>query len=248
MVDSAKSEFTKREEAAKQQVIGDSVQAGVQIVTGILGAVSSAKSIAGLKGANAKTLKAWTKTEDLKPLQANVFKAKADAAKISIEVPGAKEIKANTDLKRASGQALTAGEQRAANKAERLLTRFNAEERKLGIGEEKLRFKRAKIDKLNNEAHEETQLIRAQQDYRQAIIGAVGKLGDVAALSMKFKASMTQVDADREALDKNLAQSGEQAALDAYQQLRDSLKSALQMIQAIEQAMASSMSSMARSI
>lgn len=248
MVDSAKAEFTKRGEAAKQQLIGDVVQAGIQVVTGVLGAASSAKSIAGLKGANAKTVQAWKKTEDLKPLQATVFKAKTDAANLSVKVPGAKQIKADADMKQAAGQALTKDEKTAAREAERILTRSNAEERKLNIGDEKLKHKRAKIDKLNEEAHQETQLIRAEQDLRQAVFGAVSKLGDLTAATMKFQSSMTQIEADKEALAKSLAQSGEQAALDAYQQLRDSLKSALQMIQAIEQAMASSMSSMARSI
>ncbi len=82
----------------------------------------------------------------------------------------------------------------------------------------------------------------------QAVGGVLNKTVDMGAAQMKFMVSMKQVEADKEALAKNLAQSGEQAALDAYQQLRDSLKSALQMIQAIEQAMSSSLAALSKSI
>ncbi len=245
---SAQAEYIQKEKAANEQRIGDMVQAGMSIATGVLGVVSSSVSIARLGGANAKTAEAWKKTTDLKPAQANLIQTKKIAADVSMELPGAKKIIANADAKIAAGGTLSAGEQRSADQAKKLLSKSHAMDRKVEALDDQLKFKRADIDRLNNESYEMTQGIRAWQDLSQAVGGMANKSADMAAAQMKFNAAMSQVAADKEALAKNLAQSGEQAALDAYQQLRDSLKSALQMVQAIEQAMSSSLSSMARSI
>ncbi len=247
-VTSAKAEFEKRERAAQEQRVGDMVSAGMQCVSGVLSVVTSGASIAKLKGANAKTADAWSKTQDLKPGQANLSQTKKIAGDIAMEAPGAKKIIANADAKVASGGILTAAEQRHVDQAKKVLTKSNAMERKVGALEDDLKLKRSAIDQLNSEAHESTQMARAWQDLSQGISGVVRGSGEFYAAQAKFQASISQVEADKEALAKNLATSGEQAALDAYQQLRDSLKSALQMIQAIEQSMSSSMSSMARSI
>ncbi len=245
---SAQAEFKKRETAAEEQRTADMVQAGMQIATGVLSVVSSSVSIVRLGGANTKTAEAWKKTTDLKPAQANLIQTKKIAADVSMELPGAKKIIANADAKIAAGGTLSAGEQRSVDQAKKLLSKSHAMDRKVEVLDDQLKFKRADIDRLNNESYETTQGIRAWQDLSQAVGGMANKSGDMAAAQIKFNASMSQVAADKEALAKNLAQSGEQAALDAYQQLRDSLKSALQMVQAIEQAMSSSLSSMARSI
>ncbi len=245
---SAQAEFKKRATAADEQRTADMVQAGIQIATGILSVVGSSISIAGLKGANTKTAEAWGKSQKLEPGQMNTSQAKKMAAEHSIEAAGAKKIIGDADAKVAAGGTLTAKEQNLVDKMKENLRKQSGTERMATALEDDLKLKRLDIDRLNSEAHETTQMIRAQQDLFQAIGGMAGKSGDMAAAQLKFMSSMSQVAADKEALAKNLAQSGEQAALDAYQQLRDSLKSALQMIQAIEQAMSSSLSSMARSI
>ncbi len=245
---SAQAEFAKKEKAAEEQRIGDMVQAGIQIATGVLSVVSSAKSLSGLKGANAKTAEAWSKSKQLEPGQMNASQAKKMAAEHAIEAAGAKKIIGDADAKVAAGGTLTAKEQTIVDKMKDNLRKQSGTERMATALEDDLKLKRLEVDKLNSEAHETTQMIRAQQDLMQAVGGMASKIGEMTAAQMKFMASMSQVAADKEALAKNLAQSGEQAALDAYQQLRDSLKSALQMIQAIEQSLSSSLSSMSRAI
>lgn len=245
---SAQAEYQKREKAAQEQRTSDMVQAGLQIATGVLTVVSSSVSIVKLGKANAMTAEAWGKSQKLAPGQTSASQAKKMAAEHSIEAAGAKKIIGDADAKVAAGGTLTANEKSLVDKMKDNLRKQSGTERMAAALEDDLKLKRLDIDRLNSEAHESTQMIRAAQDLVQAVGGMANKSGDMAAAQLKFDASMSQVAADKEALAKNLAQSGEQAALDAYQQLRDSLKSALQMVQAIEQAMSSSLSSMARSI
>ncbi|MEO0317649.1 MAG: hypothetical protein RL404_1326 [Pseudomonadota bacterium] len=247
-VASAAAEFKKRELAATEQLVGDMVSAGMQCVTGVLSTVMSGKSIAKIKGAHVKTAEAWSKTKDLKPGQVDLIESKKLLSHLESAKPGAKKIVANGDAKIAQGRRLIGKELRSYETAKTKLSDINAAERKVSALEGQMDISRQEITNLNREADEITQLARARQDLWQGVSGALRASGDMVAASMKFAASITQVEADKEALAKNLATSGEQASLDAYQQLRDSLKSALQMIQAIEQSMSSSMSSISRSI
>ena len=235
---SAQAEFANREKAAEEQRIGDMVQAGVQIATGVMSVVSSSVSICKLGSANKKTKEAWDMTKKSADGQIKLIETKKDAAAIRKALPELKE----------KSQAPGAHRGDAPKKYEAMSAEYESLQMKANAAEDKVKLDRSVIDNLNNKAHEKTQSVRAWQDLSQAIGGVINKSSEMVGAQMKFMASMSQVAADKEALAKSLAQSGEQAALDAYQQLRDSLKSALQMIQAIEQAMSSSLSALAKSI
>ncbi len=234
---SAQAEFSTREAAAETQRVSDMVQAGMQIATGVLSVAMSSKSIKDISGANIKTKEAWRKTEDMQPGTVNLLETKKNIGNISAEIPGAKAILADPKASKKLKDA-----------ASTQIKEFNRLKHEAGVLEEAQKFKRLDVDKLNSEAHEITQMARAWQDVSQAVGGVLNKTVDMGAAQLKFIASMQQVEADKNSLAKTLAQSGEQAALDAYQQLRDSLKSALQMIQAIEQAMSSSLAAASKAI
>ncbi len=245
---SAEAEYKAKEKSAEEQRTSDMIQAGVAIATSIVTVAMSTKSFLDLKGANTKTAEAWKKTKDLEPAQIDVSQAKKTAADHAIESAGAKKIIANADAKEAAGGFLTSREKSLVKGMRENLKKQAQNEANATALEDSLKLKRLEIDKLNSEAMETTQMVRAQQDLSQAVCGMVSKAADMTAAQFKYMAATSQIGADKEGLAKNLAQSGEQAALDSYQQLRDSLKSALQMISAIEQAMSTSLSSMARAI
>ncbi len=247
-ITSAKAEFAKRELAAEQQKIGDMLSAGMQCVTGVMSVGSSAFSAGKIMGANVKTGQAWSKTNDLKSSQVNLIETKKLSSHLEMTKPGAKKIIADTDAKLARGEKLGDHEQTAAETAKLKLSDAGAADRRMMALEDDIKLKRADIDKLNSEAYETTQMARTWQDLSQGVTGVLRSQAEFGAAQLKFMSSISQVEADKEALAKSLATSGEQAALDAYQQLRDSIKSAQQMVQAIEQSMSSSLSSMARSI
>ncbi len=246
MLTSAKAEFMKREEAAKAQLIADVVQAGVQMATGVFSVVMSRKSIKQLKKANADTATAWDRTKELNKLRKEEAGIKTEVSKFSLEAPAAQKVMTELKTEKQLKGKLSDTKENQLKTLEGDVQAFHKKEIEATEKYSEIKEKQSDIDHLNSGAHELTQMSRARLDMMQAAGGAVGKLGELTAAGLKFGASLEQVSADKEALAKSLAQSGEQAALDAYQQLRDSLKSALQMIQAIEQAMAGTMTNLSR--
>ncbi len=234
---SALAEFAAKEEAAHTQRASDIAQAGTQIATGVLSVGMSAKSITDLKIANKKTLQAWDKTQRMGPGTVDMLATKKDHGEVLAKVPDAKAALADPKASKETKET-----------ARGALRKENELRNKVNVLEESQKFERADIDRLNSEAYEMTQMARARQDVSQAVVGVLNKTVDMGVAQWKFMTSMLQVEAEKHGLAKNLAQSGEQAALDAYQQLRDSLKSALQMIQAIEQALSSSLNAVSKSI
>ncbi len=237
MMSSAQAEFASKEAAAQTQRVSDMVQAGMQIATGVVSVVMSSKSIKDISGANAKTLEGWKGTEKMMSGDVDLLEIKKNLGDVGKRVPQAEAILANPK-----------SIDEAKKSANATIDQFNEQSHKARVLEEVQKYKRLNVDRLNSEAHEITQMTRARQDLQQAVGGVLNKTVEMGAAQLKFIASMQQVEADKHALAKSLAQSGEQAALDAYQQLRDSLKSALQMIQAIEQAMSSSLAALSKSI
>ncbi len=245
---SAQAEFSAKESAAELQKFSDMLQAGMQIATGVLSMCSSSFSIHKMKGSMEKTKKAWDMTKDLEKSHIDLVNVKKIDANLSKATGAEQKIATELRSKEALNGPLNDIDKARLADAEGHLRDANSLSKTKMALEDELNLKHSKIDHKNQRARETTEYVRAWQDMSQAVGGVLNKTVDMGAAQMKFMVSMKQVEADKEALAKNLAQSGEQAALDAYQQLRDSLKSALQMIQAIEQAMSSSLAALSKSI
>lgn len=245
---SALAEFAAKEEAAHTQRASDIAQAGVQIATGVLSIASSSNSIHTLKGSMEKTKKAWGMTKKLEPNRIELVNVKKLDANLSKATGTEQKIVTELRSKEALNGPLDAADKaRLADAEDHLTDATSLSKKKLAL-EDEVNNEQSKIDHKNQRAREITESVRAWQDVWQSVGGVLNKTMDMGVAQFKFMVSMSQLEADKHSLAKNLAQSGEQAALDAYQQLRDSLKSALQMIQAIEQALSSSLNAVSKSI
>lgn len=244
MVASAKAEFDQREKAAKEQLTADLVSAGMQIAGGALAIGSSLNSIKSLSAAAAKNKKSWAETKDLQGAHKEKIEAKKVINDFTMEAKEAESI--SKRLSARNPARLTSSEKKMLEMADSTIGKFKQWQGKADIATDKIGLHETRIRVRNEKAHELTTKANAWQALWSGVSQSLKGVGEVATAQLKFQSSMSQIEAEKLALNKNLAGSGEQAALDAYQNLRDSLKSALQMIQAIEQALSSSFTSIAR--
>jgi prophage DNA circulation protein len=114
------------------------------------------------------------------------------------------------------------------------------------MGKRDIAKQRAEIDHMDSDVKIMTQRAHAMQGLFSGIAQSVKGLGDLISSGLKFNASQTQVEADKRRLEKDLESSSEQASLDSYQQLRESLGKAVQMMSALEQTLSTSITSIIR--
>jgi hypothetical protein len=233
-IQSANAEISKKESAALQQLTADLIGAAVQIATGglqlIAGAISFKRSVGNLGNAKNASINE-NLSENLKKLKDT--KLTLDAEKLDL------------DTRRATA-TLTPAENARAIKIDSDLQDIN---NNIKLAENNINGLMAKIGsdiKTNTEMDSYNRVTDAGMAISNSINSVIKGIGDGISAIYKFESRNREIEAERFGLGKNLASSAEQSSLDAYQQLRDSLRSILQTLSAIEQSLHSSFSSMAK--
>ena len=103
-----------------------------------------------------------------------------------------------------------------------------------------------KVDSLRKQADTDVAMANAIQSLAGSIASVTNSAGGIASAMEKQSASSAQLDADKEGINREVAQKMYQAASDSANSAREALRSAMSMISAIEQTFSSMNSILAR--
>ena len=110
----------------------------------------------------------------------------------------------------------------------------------------KVRIASNEIESLNVSATSRNKVTDAGMSITNAVAGLTKAVADCVAADIRLGAKLDEITAEKFSLQRNLGDSAEQSALDAYQQLRDALSKILQMLSAIEQSMSTMLTSLVK--
>ena len=219
-VDSANMEATAKTTAANTQL-------NAELISNITAAVVSSLQILGGVVALGRTVRSLGQSKDALAKSAKMIR---DNAEYETNVDKIKEL--NGQIKNFKGNA-----QDLANlKTERLDLRTTMTSLKSNIA-----IQKNKIETTNSNISTYNRLTESAMTTLSSVAATAKGVADSLASIQRFSAKTSEIQADKLTTFRNLANSSENSAQSAYQQLMESLKAVIQMLTAIQTALNSMM-------
>lgn len=237
-IHSSENEFKQKEIAAKAHKSAELASAITAVCTAALQAVASAVAFGRSLESVAESKQAMSKTKTLAPTQEKLDSAVAQSKTYQSKI---------SDLKRQLTTETDPIKRTNINQSIRNHADLDARlQPQIADLKSKVRVASNEIESLNVSATSRNKLTDAGMSITNAVAGLTKAVADCVAADIRLGAKLDEITAEKFSLQRNLGDSAEQSALDAYQQLRDALSKILQMLSAIEQSMSSMLTNLVK--